>query len=766
MADNNSESNSPANVIAIDSAYMQVKMPDVFVQVKERGQQGCMPLLQALFDNVDDALFEMADKADSNAAQNMYFESMREVRLKRRGMELSFIKSIEQAFTDLVANRRSESQASVSTADLALVAHDELEELMASGSLVAKAEKKFAEPLALLMARLTAVLDAHELAADLNPLGPVVICKAFVTACQSLETDINTKLVLFKLFDRYVVEELGAVYDACNETLVDLGVLPDTTAASIVARTPTPVAGGDEVEKVFEDLQALLQQAPQVNNAGQPAGQAPQIPHDSLMSLLQLVQLRVLNQPLSNQVVQLDVQQVLNDLCAERMPGQAVSIGQVEDDTINLVSMLFQFMLEDRNLAAPIKSQLARMQIPIVKVAMKDKSFFSRGGHPARKLLNAMATSALGWEEPQQVERDPLYKKIGAIVTQLLEQEQDGVEVYEQILADFNSFVELEKRRASLIEQRTLDAEDGKAKAEIARQSVKTLLQEKLSGRDLPPVVMTILQEAWSNVLFLSNLKEGENSANWQANVAVVDDLLWSVEPKSSPEDRKRLLQLIPNLLKALRTGLTQVAFNPFEMNRLFDELENLHLNQLRQPVVEPAEASEPQAEATSDSSVVADELAAEPTQTLDQLLTTRADQATLEEASENPSLMAELDNMDELDGFGGADNKAAPDIAPAAPEALNSYHQQVDSLGVGSWLEMLQDDGSKLRCRLAAIIRGTGKYIFVNRAGMKVAEHTRDSLAEAVRDGEVFLLDDGLLFDRALESVIGNLREMKSQGA
>ncbi|RYZ78426.1 MAG: DUF1631 family protein, partial [Proteobacteria bacterium] len=82
-----------------------------------------------------------------------------------------------------------------------------------------------------------------------------------------------------------------------------------------------------------------------------------------------------------------------------------------------------------------------------------------------------------------------------------------------------------------------------------------------------------------------------------------------------------------------------------------------------------------------------------------------------------------------------------------------------VGNLTQGSWFEMQSEDGQKFRSRLAAIIRATGKYIFVNRSGVKVAEETRMSLALALKSGRLQVLDDGMLFDRALEAVIGNLR-------
>ena len=85
-----------------------------------------------------------------------------------------------------------------------------------------------------------------------------------------------------------------------------------------------------------------------------------------------------------------------------------------------------------------------------------------------------------------------------------------------------------------------------------------------------------------------------------------------------------------------------------------------------------------------------------------------------------------------------------------------------MDALHVGSWVELTESEERKLRCKLAAILKQTGKFIFVNRTGMKVLEKTRMGLAVEFRRGAVRMLDDALLFDRALESVIGNLRRLK----
>jgi hypothetical protein len=125
-----------------DDSHLFARLPAPFLMMKDKGKQAIQPLLQALFDNIDDALFELADKAELNNEQNMYFESMRELRIKRRGMELSFGKELDHAFRALLDSKDQPptltSAEHVSVDSLTLVANDELEELVAGPLLPAQ----------------------------------------------------------------------------------------------------------------------------------------------------------------------------------------------------------------------------------------------------------------------------------------------------------------------------------------------------------------------------------------------------------------------------------------------------------------------------------------------------------------------------------------------------------------------------------------------------------------------------------------------------
>jgi hypothetical protein len=192
-----------------------------------------------------------------------------------------------------------------------------------------------------------------------------------------------------------------------------------------------------------------------------------------------------------------------------------------------------------------------------------------------------------------------------------------------------------------------------------------------------------------------------------------MEQLIWRVQRHDEADANLRLLSLVPGLLKALRDGLNSSAFDPFATSEFFSELEALHVQLLDRPTLAPEPADAPVM-----------------VQVLEEIVLRTADEGPVETASVR---------------------------LPADDAGL----RQVDQLRLGCWVEFQEDEENTLRCKLAAIIEATGKYIFVNRTGMKVLERSRTGLALEFRRGAVRALDDTLLFDRALESVIGNLRRL-----
>ncbi|WP_313516171.1 DUF1631 domain-containing protein [Pseudomonas sp.] len=742
------------------------RLPFALAKVRDKSAQQLKVSLQALFDNADDTLFEMADRATSNAEQNAFFEAMRDLRLKRKSIERGFLEKLFAAFANL--NQYEIGKApqldSVSFDSLSLVQNDELEESVAIDTMVAKVISRASRPLGHLTTRLNTQVS-KKLEDKTNPLGPSALCEFFLDACRSLGVEIRVKLIVLKLFEKYVLSSLDELYVEANDSLVAAGVLPDLKNASPQRRqqargtpshaylgegeTRAPLGEGysGEVQEAFGVLQELLSQTRGSISYRRevPADAMPISSHD-LMRLLSHLQHQ---QPAQQVSDEFDLRQQLEQLLsrASAKSGRARVVGEVDEDVINLVSMLFEFILDDRTLPDSLKALIARLQIPMLKVAVLDKTFFSRGSHPARRLLNEIASASLGWGEQDDAQRDSLYQKIENIVQRLLNDFTDDPAIFAELLSDFLAFTGDERRRSDLLEQRTRDAEEGRVRAELARHQVEHALNDRLLGRTLPEVVVRLLQEAWSKVMLLTYLKSGGDSEEWQAVLSTMDDLIWSVESHEEPEDRLRLLELVPGLLKSLRDGLTSAAFDPFSTGEFFSQLEALHVQafqRFKRP--EPEGEIEPSALADVDEPAALDAEAEADVELEDDLIL--ADLPQMIEVVEEIVLLAP-----------GESHAPEPEIIlPDHDEAL----QQVENLRVGSWVEIQEDAEHKMRCKLAAIIKPTGKYIFVNRTGMKVLEKTRMGLAVEFRRGAVRLLDDALLFDRALESVIGNLRRLK----
>ncbi|MGR1219078.1 DUF1631 domain-containing protein [Metapseudomonas otitidis] len=759
-----------ANVVPLKGASEQTptspvgRLPVALIQVRDKAAQQLKQALQALFDNADDTLFQMADRATSNAEQNAFFEAMRDLRLKRKSIERGFLQKVFETFSNLNQYEigRAPQLDAVSFESLSLVQNDDLEESVAQDTMVSKVMSRDAVALGHLTTRIN-TLVSKKIDDRTNPLGPRALCEAFLDACRSLGVEIKVKLIIFKLFDKYVLTELDQLYAEANQLLITAGVLPELKSAPPArrpqGRTPgaarSAVAGGDaagvvagmaseEVQEVFGALQALLSE---VRGSGLPRREVPAdavpITSNDLMRLLSHLQ-----QHLSAQKVDdIDVRFQLDSLLtrASAKSGRSRVVGQVDDDVINLVSMLFEFILDDRSLPDSLKALIGRLQIPMLKVAVLDKTFFSRGSHPARRLLNEIASAAMGWSEQDDLQRDVLYQRIEQVVLRLLNDFVDDPGIFSDLLSDFLAYTGDERRRSELLEQRTRDAEEGRAKAELARQQVEQALNERLLGRTLPEVVVRLLQEAWSKVMLLTCLKHGAESEEWRATLATMDDLIWSVEPHEAPEARMRLLELVPGLLKSLREGLTSAAFDPFSTSEFFSQLESLHVQafqRFKRPEPEPvvADVAEPDAPMAADAALVVD-----------------LPELELEAAAEAPAMVEVVEEIILL----APGESRAPEPEASLPEGDEAL-DQVDNLRVGSWVEFQEDEDHKVRCKLAAIIKPTGKYIFVNRTGMKVLEKTRMGLAVEFRRGAIRLLDDALLFDRALESVIGNLRKLK----
>ena len=757
--------NVASNVVSMRGAQGEqresrrnVTLPPPVIAVRDKAQALLIENAKQVFAKVDDSLFAMAEKAHGQEEQDGLFQALRLLRVERRRVIELFGDKLVQAFQ--VREVSADGEDPYSADNLSLVHNDDLEQLVAVDTMVANAKRDFAEPLTEISLRFNTLLSVKIYDKN-NPLGPDAICDAFIEASRALDLHIRARLTLLKKFEQLVMLNLGKVYEQCNDLFIEQGVLPSLKQQRRAARQQRPAPrpqgqpGGTAAPQGAGYMGAHSGGMGGHGLMPLGSGAAPMPPQD-LLSHLGALQTHLPQSYGEGEVQLLNVNSMLQERLVEVR--QSAALAKMDSDIIKLVEMLFSFILEDRNLAEPIKSQLGRLQLPLLKVAIADKSFFSKGGHPARKLLNELADACTGWQAKDNYEKDPLFKKISEVVARVLAEFDQDINIFSTLLESFRDFIQRERKRAERLEQRIVDEADGKAKTQAARARVAAVMDALVAERDLPPVVSEWLEKVWANMLFLTCIKEGTESESWSRDVRTARDLVWSVHAPM-PESRKQLLGLLPTLQGRLKAGVEAVSLNTFDARRMFAGLKDIYRERfaLAQRLLEERNrqvAQEARAMAAADK--------AQDSQVEEAAQERKAPEAAKVEVKAEP--VVELPQMEELEQAVAEVALQAETQAKDEVQETDSHWQQTFRLAQGSWFELKRGEEEQFRCRLAAVIKDIDQFIFVNRNGAKVAEFTRAELAVALRKGELMAMDDGMLFERALQSVIGTVRQSRGE--
>lgn len=735
MSDNGKVVQMRGSAEAADDGLL-TGQPPVMVRLRDLSAVQFRQILDHFFARADDALFDLSEKATSNQEQSTYFDAMRELRMQRRELTLSFQQWLSRAFNECgrfsARSRQGGSDAMEDISTLSLVEDEALEEQVAIDNMVTKLRNLYSEPAEMIRLRLQKLLHLERLEPDQNPLGAEVICQGLAEACTNLTIDIRAKLVIYKLFDRLLVSQLAPLYRAANQHLIRQGVLPDLRhpgqARKPEARSsvrPSAKQSGPESGAGFEShsegravASAGFDELTRLLHAGDgPEASDPVGDEKGYLATPELV--RLLSGAQTSAAAAASVSSgensgmltsVINGLVKEHSES-AQQPRQIDSDVINLVTMLFDFILEDRQLPEAMKALIARLQIPVLKVALLDRNFFNRGGHPARRLLNELAMAAMSWSPAPEGQTDALYDKMTEIVEHILNDFTDNVGIFQEAVDDFSQFLGIERRRRELIEQRLRDAEEGRVRNEQANQAAEKLIHELCDGREIPDDIRALLDRPWRKVLQWYWLRE--NRESWEMMTQLTAQLVWSVDPRPVARGtRTELLRQIPSIVDSIRRSLNAVGWDPFEADGWMQKLEVAHAETLQRLSSAPTQPAPP------------------------------------------------VDPLPEPEEPAATETAEPVGAEKAEDERLSAWRDQVRRLSVGSWMEWHRSSDDMVRCKLAAVIKATGKYIFVNRSGVKVVEFQESDLARAMANAEIVMLDDSLIFDRALESVIDSLRQ------
>ncbi len=230
-----------------------------------------------------------------------------------------------------------------------------------------------------------------------------------------------------------------------------------------------------------------------------------------------------------------------------------------EKAIIEVVALIFDSILTEERIPARIRVWFARLQMPVLRMAVQDPVFLSAQDHPARQLIDRMGSCVMGFDSGVSLE--PLEAEIKRIV-QVIEQYPDtGRQVFEMMHKEFQTFLAKHLPAQKSLEQVVNMAQQVQLKETL---TVKyTIELRKLLG-DVPvrTAVREFLFQVWAEVLALAAVRYGAETPRSMALRQVAADLLWASSAKPSRHERAQVIAKVPTLLSQLRGGMELLGYS------------------------------------------------------------------------------------------------------------------------------------------------------------------------------------------------------------
>jgi exonuclease VII small subunit len=791
--------------------------------------------LKGMLDRLSDEFFAHAEKAVQLDTQHLYLEAMTIARDKRATIEDGFRLHFIHGFNSVVGNDSTQQKKSSfeDEADFGLVSPDDLEVSIARQEMAAKLKGNCRDELFALDKRMAVLLHDEELERHPNPLGAEVLADAFMAACGDTEATLKARLLFVTMWDKHMQNGVLSLYHEINQYLVEKNILPKIKreikrqgmsnvahVAAAAAQAAVEAMGfDDDAGEVFQTMQHLFSAAaargnlpgmggvpgmpgmmsgnymPAPGMSGTPGtsgtmwsnaemAQAGVALAHNPMVLTQLTQLQHGDAALSGGGVAgeggallVGNMGILREL---KNSDLGASLGSLDAMTIDIVAMLFDFIFEDKQVPDPIKALIGRLQIPVLKAAMLDQSFFSKKSHPTRRLLNALADAATGWGEVISHE-SPLYQKVEAIVLRVNEAFEDNLSVFEDALDEFERFIEEQDHGSDALVEVSIDMIEAREREQIkeddAQQVAESAVRARAADIEVPDTVRLFLCQEWIKPLCAAYLNGSNEGHAWIEAVGLMDDLIWSVRPKLTRESRQYMVKTLPGLLRRLQQGMDRAEITQAARDQFMSQLVHCHAAAVKagfQPPLEPQIVSDEAwkiaararhafgQEGAKESAVVLPFVRPESMKAKGEVKL----EIIRAPANDSRLIVEEITiagtgwiEQEELDAQ--SDALMPLDILQQTETVDESAAKHlVAELRPGTWVEFRHADEEKMQAKLKWISPLKSAYLFTDRQGKRAATMPLEKLEAAFRIGSARIIDELPLLDRAVDNVLEALKQ------
>ncbi|MFO3706066.1 DUF1631 domain-containing protein [Xanthomonas codiaei] len=467
---------------------------------------------------------------------------------------------------------------------------------------------------------------------------------------------------------------------------------------------------------LLDALHELLQQTRSVRDSAASAasvavGQQRPLSQREMMSVLSLLQatpsatLQAAIGDDNESLAQRLKNEVLNSATRLGVDPATAKLDPMDEDAIDLVGMLFDVMLDERDLESRSREMIGRLVVPFVKVALLDRKMFVQKTHPARRLLNSLAEACEGNNGDSAAER-VLMGKVEEIVDRLVAEFNENLAIFLTLEEEFRDFLTQHRRRVEIAERRATETQRGQEKLELARTRALSELEQRVpEAAGLPKAVEDFLRQPWLHHLTMAILRDGDEGPGTVEALALADGVLDELA-----EARRHII------------GKPWLQVWQPALHRVFASV-GLH----------------------GDAVVVA--------------ITALHD--TLQAIAEaRPELEKALPELPQVNLPPPAAESVSVVLgAEAVAQSIDSADaERFRAMDIGTWLDFVDKDGKVQAGKLSWVSPISQRLLFVNRRGVRFCVASPEELAVMVRLGRLREhINDGA-FDSAMQGVIDRL--------
>jgi hypothetical protein len=257
--------------------------------------------------------------------------------------------------------------------------------------------------------------------------------------------------------------------------------------------------------------------------------------------------------------------------------------------TMDVIALLFNYIFRDRSIPDSLRNLFGRLQVPIVKAALLDRTFFSDKKHSARQLLDNLADAAVGATN-NEAYQEAFAKVSTEIVDDICRDFEIDVAVFRSANAKLAAFIDEEREKVVTATEQDVAAALDAEEDESDRSHVRAFLRDRLAGLDVPFEVRGFIETTWADYMADLRRQHGDDSEAWKQAIATLDDTLWSISAKERSAQKAQLTKMIPKLIAALRKGCSAIGVSAERGRAFFEALYQLHIAAIKSTVAAAAE--------------------------------------------------------------------------------------------------------------------------------------------------------------------------------